>query len=220
MDEKAPIGVIVREFISQNIIVVVLVALGLLMCGVGAIQYLSSSNKSSEIEFITSTDKSVKGTSDITSKISVYVAGSVQKEGVYALNEGTRIQDALIAAGGLASNADRDFIEKKLNLAQKLIDGGKIYIPAIGEERTVIANLASNKEGVDTTSDPMVENTDGLININNASEKDLDVLPKIGPVTAQKIIAGRPYGSVEELVSKKILTQKTFDGLKDKITVQ
>lgn len=219
MDEKAPIGVRIREFIFQNIIFVVLVALGLLMCGVGVVQYLSSNNKSSEIEFITASEKNVKGASVTNSKISVYVAGSVQKEGVYELSEGTRIQDAIIAAGGLSQNADREFIEKKLNLAQKLIDGGKIYIPAIGEVQNAVVNLASNSFGEDTI-DPMVENSDGLIDINSASENELDTLPKIGPVTAQKIIAGRPYSAIEELVSKKALTQKTFDGLKDKITVQ
>jgi competence protein ComEA len=59
-----------------------------------------------------------------------------------------------------------------------------------------------------------------LININSASADTLDTLPKVGPITAQKIISGRPYSSKDELVSKKILTQKTFEGLKDKITVE
>jgi competence protein ComEA len=57
----------------------------------------------------------------------------------------------------------------------------------------------------------------GQININSASEKELDNLPAIGAVTAQKIIAGRPYGSVEELLQKKIVGKKAFEQIKDKI---
>lgn len=219
MDEKASFGVVIREFIRNNLLFVILVGLGLMMCGVGGIQYLASKNSTSDIEFISSDKSDAAGVTDKATKISVYVAGSVQKEGVYELNEGARIQDALISAGGLSQNADRDYIEKKLNLAQKIIDGGKVYIPAVGEVPKAVANIASN-QNEDISSDPMLENTDGLIDINSADEKALDTLPKIGPVTAQKIIAGRPYGAIEELVSKKVLGQKTFDGLKDKIAVR
>ncbi len=58
-----------------------------------------------------------------------------------------------------------------------------------------------------------------LININTASESQLDTLPGIGPVTAQKIIVGRQYGSIDELLSKKVVGAKVFEQLKDKISV-
>ena len=207
----------IREFVQKNLLFLILVGLGVMMCLVGGVQYLASkSQASSKLEFISAEESQVKGIS--TAKISIYVAGSVQNEGVYELAEGARIKDALIAAGGLASNADREYIEKKLNLAQKLVDGGKVYIPSKDE----IAQLASNTTiyqdedlSVDT---PNSVQEGGLIDINNADEKALDTLPKVGPATIAKIIAGRPYQSIEELISKKIMSQKTFDGLSDMIT--
>ena len=64
------------------------------------------------------------------------------------------------------------------------------------------------------------EASTGLVDVNSATEAKLDILPKVGAVTAQKIISSRPYGTIEDLVSKKVLTQKTLDGFRDKIIVQ
>jgi competence protein ComEA len=148
----------------------------------------------------------------------VDVEGQVQKPGVYKVSDGARLQDALIAAGGMSSIADREYISKHLNLAQKVVDGGKIYIPGIDEKTTdtpVSIDSDSNISSTNTLGD-----NSGLININSSSAEQLDTLPKVGAVTAQKIISGRPYISTDELVSKKILGQKTYDGLKDKITAE
>ena len=92
---------------------------------------------------------------------------------------------------------------KNINLAAKLNDGAKIYIPKIEE------------------GDPQ-EITDmktSLININTASSETLDTLPGIGPATAAKIISNRPYKSLEELLDKKVVSLKVFEQIKDKITV-
>lgn len=159
----------------------------------------------------------IKGESTV-SKISVDVEGKVQKPGVYTLPEGSRIQDALIAAGGLSSTADRVYVSKHLNQAQKVIDGGKIYIPAIGE--TQAANIPAEAHDTMSNSSASTTDTSGMININSALEAQLDTLPKIGPVTAKKIIGGRPYQDINELVSKKVLGQKTFEGIKEKIVAE
>lgn len=111
-----------------------------------------------------------------------------------------------MAAGGLASSADRDYVAKHLNLAQKLSDGAKIYIPKDGE----VVNGAS------TTV--LAEQAGGLININTASLDSLDSLSGIGQVTAQKIMNGRPYADIQELITKHIITQKVFDKIKSSIT--
>jgi len=58
----------------------------------------------------------------------------------------------------------------------------------------------------------------GLININTASSEDLDSLPGVGPVTADKIINGRPYQTINDLIDRKILTNKVFSQIKDKIS--
>ena len=218
MEERASIKDTIPEFIKNNILVVVLTALGLLLCAIGIWQYISSKDQKDDIQFISSSEK-VKGSSDTVTKISVDIEGSVQKPGVYEILEGSRLTDALIAAGGLASNADRDYVSKRLNLAQKVSDGAKVYIPAVGELDTKEVTSASNKI-LETVSTDIPDISSSLININTASMDSLDTLPKVGPATAQKIVSGRPYGTIEDLLSKKVLTQKTFEGLKDKITAE
>ncbi len=121
----------------------------------------------------------------------------------------SRIQDSLVAAGGLSAQADRVYISKNLNLATKLTDGAKVYIPFAGE-------AVGNGQALNSSSS--VDTVSGLINVNTSSQVGLESLPGIGPVTAQKIIAGRPYGSIQELLNKKIVGVKVFDQIKDKIT--
>lgn len=82
------------------------------------------------------------------------------------------------------------------------------------EEKVTFNETSSFVENITTGS---VDSTSSLIDINRASKDALDTLPKIGPVTADKIINGRPYRSIEELVSRKVITQKTFDGFKELI---
>ncbi len=218
MLENQSFGLKVKEFILKNLVFVGLIGLGIIMCMVGGVQYLASKSQVSDIVF-TSDDQAVKGATVQNEKISFDVEGKVQKPGVYALPANARLQDALIAAGGLSSGADREYVSRNLNLAQKISDGGKVYIPSVGESSELTTTVAS--VGIETTSNTVeVTSNTGLININSASESELDTLPKVGPATAKKIINGRPYGTIEDLVSKKVLTQKTFDGLKDRIVAQ
>lgn len=142
-------------------------------------------------------------------KIYVDVQGAVVKPGVYGLNENSRLQDGLVAAGGLSGNADREWVGKNLNLAKRLEDGAKIYIPLARE---------SVSRSVGDSESQVIGASVGLININAASSSELDKLPGIGPVTAQKIIDNRPYSEIGELSSKKVIGQKVFDQIKDKVT--
>ncbi|PIR78793.1 MAG: competence protein ComEA, partial [Candidatus Levybacteria bacterium CG10_big_fil_rev_8_21_14_0_10_36_30] len=135
-----------------------------------------------------------------------------QKPGVFRLPPDARVQDALIAAGGISAQADRNFIEKSLNLAQKLTDGAKIYIPRQGEVAT--STKLTTGLSVDTS-----QSVRGQININSATLVQLDTLPGVGQVIGQKIIDNRPYSDISQLVSKKIVSQKTFDKLKDSIGI-
>ncbi|MDZ4227777.1 MAG: ComEA family DNA-binding protein [Candidatus Levybacteria bacterium] len=169
---------------------------------------LFSANKSSEdIVFEASAEQSSKEARIIL----VDVEGAVVKPGVYKLPQESRIQDGLVAAGGLSAQADREYISKNLNLAIKLTDGAKVFIPFIGEAvRGASVPNAASSVGV----------TSGLININRASEQELiDGLDGVGIKTAQKIIAGRPHNSADELLSKKIVGAKVFEQIKDKISV-
>jgi len=146
-------------------------------------------------------------------QITVDIEGGVMKPGVYKLSFDSLLKDGLIAAGGLSANADRQLVAKNLNMASKLIDGAKVYVPLQGES----AGSESSATGLNSSTG---SSSTSQININTATEKDLDSLPGIGVVTSGKIIAGRPYASIDELVKKKIVGQKVFDQIKATIVAQ
>ena len=220
MEEKTSIKDIILDFIRNNLIFVGILGGGVILCIVGLFQYFQPKKEASDIQFIKADQakisQDVKGVED--SQIMVDVEGKVQKPGIYKLKADSRIQDALVAAGGLEAHADRDYVSKKLNLAQKLTDGGKIYIPSVGEQQ-VAPVVEAVQTSTDTSSPANIEGNSSIININSASEAQLDTLPRVGSVTAKKIISNRPYSSIEELVNKKVVSQKTFEGFKDRISI-
>ncbi len=130
----------------------------------------------------------------------VDVEGAVIQPGVYSLPPDARYVDALAKASGLSEEADRGYVEKNINMAAKITDGLKIYVPRVGE--------------VVSTSDGQAS----VLNVNTASQGDLEALPGIGPATAKKIIEARPFSSVDELLSKSILGPKVFEEIKDKLS--
>lgn len=144
-----------------------------------------------------------------TKTIKIDIEGAVQKPGVVEVPYDSRIKDVLISAGGLTAKADRIYLSKSINLAQQVSDGMKIYIPFQGE-----VTSQSVTQSISNTI-----NQSALININDATASELDTLPGIGPVTAEKIISNRPYQKMEELVEKRIVSQSTFNKIKDKISL-
>ena len=146
-----------------------------------------------------------------SSTIRVDVAGAVTYPGVYKFDLGERIEDALARAGGLSKDADRLWLEKNLNRAAKLTDGGKLYIPKAGE-------ILKPGQVAGASGERTLGVTTGLININSASQSELEALAGVGPVTAGNIISGRPYAAVEELKSRKIIGEALFEKVKDLIT--
>ena len=166
----------------------------------GGIFLFRNSNSSDDIEIISASQgEALQG-----QRIVVHVDGAVLKPGVYELSESARVSDAVSASGGLSDSADMT----KVNLAAKVSDGQKIYVPKIGESD--VKGVGVGDAGSGST---------GLININTASESQLDTLPGIGPVTAQKIIASRPYSTPEELLTKKAVGQSVYEKIKDLVTV-
>ncbi len=143
--------------------------------------------------------------------VKVDVSGAVESPGVYTLSPESRIQDALLAAGGLSLIADREWVAKYLNLAQKALDGSKIYIPAKNEIKD-INNTQNNTLGTTTVQKP-------LININTSSKAELDTLPGVGVVTAEKIITNRQYSDKQDLLTKKVVNKSTYEKIKDLITL-
>jgi competence protein ComEA len=176
------------------------VALAIL--GILVLAFLLFKQKEPEIEIISS---------EISQKIIVHLEGAVEKPGVYELLPESRLNDLLIRAGGLAAGADRQWVNENLNLAQKLTDGSKIFIPEQQNNQTL--GISSQSSQLKTN------NNSGKTNINKASLSELDALWGVGQKRAEDIIKNRPYGSIEELLSKKIIPANVYEKIKDEITV-
>ena len=178
---------------------------GLILFVSGMIVYFQ--NPQGEEITITETKIAEKNPVKTVKTIIVDVEGAVFKSGAYTIPENSRVQDALIAAGGITQEADKKYFEQKINLAAKLADGAKIYIPRNGE------NILDNGAETATVGEG------NQVNINTASLAALDSLPGIGQTLAQRVIDNRPYQTIEDLVAKKVVGQKEFDEIKDKLSV-
>ncbi|SHG95726.1 competence protein ComEA [Anaerosphaera aminiphila DSM 21120] len=140
------------------------------------------------------------------STIYVHVCGRVKNPGLVELSGESRVIDAVNKAGGLYDDADID----NINLAKKVSDEERVYIPAIGEI------VESSEGGIST------ENNNSKININTADKNLLQTLPGVGEKTAEKIIKHRETNSfkeIDDLKSVPGIGDKKFDELKDYIAV-
>lgn len=147
--------------------------------------------------------------------IQVYVTGAVAKPDVYILPPDSRVKQAVEAAGGFTPEADTVAI----NLAQPLIDGLQINIPFVGDEINGPGTIIT--PGLPEDSGNV--SGDHLININTATLGELDTLPNIGPITAQKIIDYResngPFAAIEAIKEIDGIGDGMFAKLRDLITV-
>ncbi|MEP6482041.1 MAG: helix-hairpin-helix domain-containing protein [Rhodoglobus sp.] len=136
-------------------------------------------------------------------QIFVHILGAVDQPGLYELREGDRAVDVVAAAGGFTDAAD----EAQLNLARFLVDGEQIYVPALGETPAAAPGTTAG----------------GKVNINTADEPTLETLPRVGPAMAQRIIDWREangnFATIEDLMSVTGIGDKTFEGLKDLVSV-
>ena len=168
------------------------------------------------IEFSSSVEEEEgkEGQERTLSKISIDVEGAVASPGVYQLPRESRVEDAIAAAGGLASDADTERIAATINRAAKVVDGGKLYFPRQGERQG--ASLSTQELQAQGRA---LGSQLSTVSVNAASQSELEALAGVGPVTAQKIITNRPYQTIEELVSKKAMGQSLFNKLKEQLTL-
>ncbi len=147
----------------------------------------------------------------------VDVQGAVLRPGVLQLAPGARVGDAIAAAGGYGPRVDAERAGRELNLATELHDGDRIVVPSRDDPASGVGVPASGAPaGQGATAG-------GLVDLNSATAAELDELPGVGPVTAQKIIdarAEKPFASVDELRERKIVGASTFEKLRDLVTVR
>lgn len=151
--------------------------------------------------------------------IVIYVSGAVAHPGTFTLPPGARVVDALSAAGGLRSDADAALI----NQAERLFDGAQVHVPVVGAAgATPVAGLSGLLPipTPETRSGSAVVAVSGLININTATQAELESLPGIGASKAQGIIANRPYASIDDIERVPGIGAATVERLRPLITVQ
>ncbi|WGW13871.1 helix-hairpin-helix domain-containing protein [Saxibacter everestensis] len=162
------------------------------------------------------------------SEFKIHVVGAVRKPGLVTVQAGSRVDDAIELAGGAAAGADLS----RINLARQLVDGEQLYVPKVGEAAPGPPSAPASGPGQAPPSDGAAPGNPGhrdsgsqssLVNLNTASATELDELPGVGPVTAEKIISWREanggFTAIEDLMDVPGIGPKTFAELKDLVTV-
>lgn len=171
-------------------------------------------------QIVDAPDRALPGSNDTallagSGAVVVDVTGAVTRPGVYRLPAGSRVGDAIEAAGGFSPRVDADRVATALNLAAPLADGAQVHVPARGEPGD-----ADSDDG--TASGGGGGGGAGALDLNSATQSELEALPGIGPVTAAKIIESRtaaPFASVDDLRERKLVGEKTFEQLRALVSV-
>ena len=146
--------------------------------------------------------------------LTVHVAGAVRSPGLRELPAGSRVADAVAAAGGMTEEADGD----RLNLAAALADGTRVYIPAVGQEVPAEASVLAGGAGRGEGAAPVQP-----VDINTADAEALESLPGVGPATASAILEHRerngPFSSVESLLEVRGIGEAKLEALTDLVRV-
>lgn len=168
-------------------------------------------------------------------KIVIYIIGEVKQEGVYELDEDSRISDAIEKAGGTKENADLN----QINLAYKIEDGMRIYIPKKGELVQDKEKIEDKTQEIVTGKSTDITNTTSVntnlstnkksktdiekINLNKATQTELETLPGIGPSTAEKIIEYRKengnFKNIEDIMNVNGIGESKYSKIRDLINV-
>ncbi|MCU1409786.1 MAG: competence protein ComEA [Rhodoglobus sp.] len=179
---------------AGGVVVLVLVGLG---CAV-LVSALGDHGGDARVVQPTATAAAASG-----SEIYVHILGAVARPGLYELRDGDRAVDAVAAAGGFLDTAD----QSQLNLARLLVDGEQIVVPVVGETPAAVPGTT----------------TGGLVNLNTADAATLETLPRVGPAMAARIIEWREangaFTAVDDLLGVTGIGDKTFEGLRDLVTV-
>lgn len=167
----------------------------------------------------------------VVEKVEIHKAdirGAVKYPGVYEFEEGQVLDDIVKKAGGVLPSYASSFVSKYINMSSKLKDQQKIYIPF--QQDVICEEIQFSKEvvevyeeiinkPVENQTEETVEESSSCININNATLEQLTELDGVGPSTAQKIIDGRPYTKIEDILEVKGIGDATYAKFKDQICI-
>lgn len=149
---------------------------------------------------------------DASGELYIHVFGAVEHPGLYVLPDGSRVVDAVFAAGGLRESAAPEGV----NLARELADGEQIAVPTKEQ-------VASGEVPTPAQPDGSGGGSESPIDLNAAGPTELEALPGIGPALAQRIIAWRddngPFGSVDDLLAVSGIGEKVLAGIRDLVRV-
>lgn len=208
---------------KQKIIIGILIAI--LVIGIGIYGFVTMQNEENSIDINAMLEKEniEQNNSEQEEKIVVHITGEVNKAGVVILPKGARIADAIEAAGGTTKEADLE----QINLAYVLEDGQKIYIPnqkdkETNSEKVYITSESGNNVIMKDTITSKGENK--KVNINQATQSELETLPGIGPSIASRIIEYRQqngkFNTIEDLKNVKGIGDAKFENVKKYIVVK
>lgn len=182
------------------------------LVALAVVGYFATRTGGGAIELVSDTSSpEVSGAATASQQVVVVqVAGAVLRPGVYTLPLGSRVRDAIAMAGGYSADVDPRLAETSLNMAAKLTDSELVLVPRRGDDSGTAAGGT------------LAPTAGGLVDLNTASEAELEALPGIGPVTAAKIISAReqtPFASVDDLVTRKVVTATVLAKFRDMVTV-
>lgn len=161
------------------------------------------------------------GVEEVLEKIVVHISGQIVNPGVITLEKGARIIDAIHVAGGTTEEVDLT----NVNLAYVLEDAQKVYIPSIKDKQSDIDIIQENKEGIILNKNLDNKQQEKLkININTASQEELEKLPGIGSSIALRIVNYRKengkFNTIEEIKNVSGIGENKFNHIKDNIYVK
>lgn len=208
--------------LNKNQKIVILVIVIIIIISISYYSYTKENIEYEELSVINQTNTvNSEETEKEINKIKVHISGAVEKEGVIELESNSRIADLIEKAGGIKQNA----YMKEVNLASKLEDGEKVYIPTKEEyekdkkQETATNIVISNKQELVTGN----KQSSNKININTATQEQLDNLPGVGASTAQKIINYRKengkFKKKEDLKNVSGIGDSKYNQLKDLIEI-
>lgn len=193
------------------IIVAVIIAGSIFICS----KYVPVSSNNNQVPMAESASKQsfCRTNSASSGKVCVDIKGAVKRPGVYHLKKGSRVEEAIAAAGGSRDDADL----KQVNLAKELMDQQILQIPKFGEQP------AFAQSGVSATGDNGVGSDQDKVNINTASKEDLTKIDGVGDKKADKILEYRNqhggFKSAEDLKNISGFGDKTVEKMKDRVAV-